>query len=144
MAITSLGGTGIFPTKPRTVNFYQGSSVQNTWYTVLASTAGSGVLTRVLFGYEAASGNTSAINRYLELRLTVDGVQHTVLPLTTQNLVTRGSNQMLAYTNGAGLPVDNFLYTANCYFRNSVQIEIRQTSAFAAIHLSAVADYSLA
>jgi hypothetical protein len=143
MAITSLGGSFIAPTKPRTANFYQASSVQNTWYTVLASTAGTGNLSRVLFGVEPASGNTSQMNRYFEIRVTIDGVQNTITGLASSNLVNRGSNQMLAYNNGAGLPIDSFIYKSNIYFKNSLQVEVRQTSSFAGINISAIVDYSL-
>lgn len=141
MPIVQFPSAQIFPTIPRTANFAVGASVQNTWYTVLATTAGQGKLTRILFGYNPAVGGTWGTNRFLELRLTIDGVQNTIN--TTFDSVIRGSHQQFVYNNNGGMAIDTFLYVPEVYFRSSLQIEIRQTSAIAGYNLAAAADYSL-
>lgn len=142
MAINSLGGTNITPTKPRTSNFYQATAASGTWYTALTSTSGRGNLARVMFANEPAGGVTQSLNRYFEIRITVDGVQNTITGLPTSSLTTRGSNQLFSTANSAGLPIDVFLYTCNIFFRSSLQVEVRQTSG-SSYNISAIVDYSL-
>lgn len=142
MPIVQFPSAQIFPTKPRTANLYQASSVQNTWYTVLTTTAGQGLLTRIVFAYEATGSSFGLNNQNMEIRITIDGIQTTITS-SGLTLLARGQNLMRVYNFNAGLTPDTFMYNANTYFTSSLQVEVRQISAFGAIHLGCVVDYSI-
>lgn len=136
MAILNFPSLQIYPRSPKTANYYASSRTQNTWYTLLNVTSGTGILKRVVFLNDIASNNQ------LEIRITVDGVVNT--------LAAAGSliySRSFVHNNATGSPGSynspfGYYYDSPVYFYSSLTVEIRHTSA-SSCTFDAVCDYSL-
>lgn len=132
MAITSLTGVGIFPTKPKTATYYGTSIASGTYVTLLSVTSGKGLVSRIIGG-SAVGGATSWDGNYLfTIRITVDGTQYTVSSTTLLNDNAnniRGSEHSAGAT-GATVPKSSnvFDYQQPFYFTQSLTVELMQNA----------------
>ena len=136
MAIVNFPSQQIVPKTPKTAMYYSGTNTQNTWYTLLSVTAGTGVLNRIVLTSDLATNN------YMEIRITVDGVAST-LSSTSTLMYSRA----FVFNNSAGSPGSYnspyaYYYNSPIYFFTSLTVEIRHTYSFTSI-FDAVCDYSL-
>ena len=136
MAILNFPSQQIIPRSPKTAAYYAASRTQNTWYTLLSVTSGTGILNRVAFTNDIASNNQ------MEIRITVDSVVNTLA--STSNLQY---SRAFVFNNAAGSPGSYnspfaYYYDSPTYFYTSLTVEIRHTNA-SSCTFDAVCDYSL-
>lgn len=135
MGILTFPTSQITPKNPKTANYYASARTQNTWYTLLSVTSGTGILNRIVFT------NDIAANNQLEIRITVDGVANTLA--SPANLIY---SRALVHNNTAGSPGSNnspfgYFYDAPIYFYTSLTVEIRHTNV-SSCTFDACCDYS--
>lgn len=136
MAILSFPSQNIYPTKPKTASYTASARSQNTWYTLLSVTSGTGILNRIVFTNDIATNNN------LEIKITVDGVSNTLS--SPASLIY---SRALVHVNTAGSPGSynspfGYYFDSPTYFYTSLTVEIRHTSA-SSCTFDAVCDYSM-
>lgn len=134
MPISSLNTAFIQPTKPKTVSYTNTTAAVNTYYTVL-STTGRGLLSRITLT------NAPAVeNQYLNIRITIDGVQNTI---TGSNVNTaRAFVHMDSNSTTNGYAKNSIDYFCNCYYKSSMTIEVMQSTYGTTFNLFCAVDYA--
>ena len=102
--------TSINPTSPKLINANQSTVVQNTYYTLLNVTSGSGLVS----GIRVGNGNIN-----INVRITVDGGTAEVF-----SLAKPAADAILTNATTAYIHTLNTLF----YFKKSVLIEFANTS----------------
>lgn len=136
MGLLQFPSQQIFPKSPKTASYYASGRTQNTWYTLLSVTAGTGILKRVVFM------NDIATNNQMEIKITVDGVANTLA--SPSSLIY---SRALVHNNTAGSPGSynspfGYMYDSPVYFYTSLTVEIRHTNV-SSCTFDAICDYSL-
>lgn len=139
MAIISFPSQNIYPTKPKTANYYSNTATQNTWFTVLDVTSGTGILSRIA----VTSGISGIYNSNIEIRITIDGIENNLTNSSGQNLNVRGmTHRIHSVTDYSYNGLCAFYYDTQTYFYKSLKVEIRNTNATTNI-MEAITDYSI-
>lgn len=147
MAITSLSGKAIQPTQAKTA-IYDGrglstAATTNTWYTVLNVTSVKGTFNHI--AVFAENGGNFLSNRYLEIRITIDGVVSTITSTFTTSSGLPHGLRGIDHTAVQAVPANAgtiFEYNSILYFSQSLLVEVRQTQT-GTPYIEAVVDYAL-
>lgn len=148
MGITSSKGGAIQPTRAKTATYDAygsgNSQVNNTWYTVVNVSSGTGILSRVMAAIFNGTAYVSNVNT--QIKITVDGVSDTVTNGFNTSIganALRGSEHNMGQTT-TGYPLSwaVFDYQQPIYFYSSLKVEVLATTP-TGFYLEAFCDYAI-
>lgn len=120
MPITQIPSNIVVPKQPKVYVYENNTAATGTWYTALSATNIRGILSKITLSFDY---NVATANRFLEIRVTIDGTINTI-GNPTSNVgglgLTHGSSTT-AFTAH-----QSFDYFCNTTFTNSITVEFRQ------------------
>jgi hypothetical protein len=148
LPISSIRGIAIQPTKAKTATLDSwgtgNSQVNNTWYTIVNVTSGTGLLSRVMASI--FNGTTYVSNVNTQIKITVDGVSETLSngfnALIGANALRGSEHNMGQTTTGYALSWAVFDYQQPVYFYSSLKVEVLATTP-TGFYIEAFVDYAI-